>query len=196
MGRKKKALPQQLIKKPIFNGTLEESIAENIEQARELIEERDFEDAMGSNQLFVSNKVIQPLNYFLATKFQSRTAEEYALAFNGFLEIINIINEKMTYTPTVNTFCRYLGISKTRFDEISSLNNETGDVCRQIKDFLAETLMQNMLGNRVGAVQGIFIAKANLGMRDTEAPKLNIVTINNEPQSLDEILENFNKIGH
>lgn len=198
MGKKKKALPMSTNKdlEMMMPCTLEQSTKQNIELAQKLLEVRDFEDAMGSNQLYISNKVIQPLNYFIITKGKQRTADEYAIAFNAFLEIIDMVNEKMTYTPTKNTFCRFLGISKSRFNALMAENNDTGDICRQINDFLEETLMQNMLGNRVGAVQGIFIAKANLGMRDSESQNLNVVNINAEPQTLSDILENFKKTGH
>lgn len=198
MGRKKKELPQSTNRDVIFRPhcTLEKSIENNIDLAQKLIDHHDFEDSMGSNQLYVSMRVIQPLDYFLANKGTHRTAGDYTVAFDGFLQIIDKVNEKMTYTPTLNTFCRFIAMSTERFKKISNENSEEGDVCKQIKDFLAEGLMQNMLGNRVGAVQGIFIAKSTLGMRDNEAPSVNVVNIHNESKSLEEILEDFNKVGH
>ena len=74
-------------------------------------------------------------------------------------------------------------------------NSEVGDVFKQIKDYLSENLMQNMLTGRVKEVSGIFIAKANFGMRDSEPANTNILNINSQPKDIEQILAELENNG-
>ncbi len=200
MARKKTQLPISAscdeFNNMVYPCTLEQSLKENKTMAIRNIEEHDFEDDFGSTQMFVSNRVFQPLNYFKLKKNQNIEVEEYEKAFIVFKELVDKVNEKIIYTPLINTFCGFLGMSVDKFKYYSRENSERGELFRRILDYLGENLMQNMLGNRVGALQGIFIAKANLGMRDSEAPNVNIMNVTAEPRTLTEILEEFKQNGH
>lgn len=199
MGRRKKIMPNSTAidcyekKLPIC--TLEESIEQNKKLANTLLTTHNFAEDMGSTQMFIINQVIQPLNYFKKMYGITKSAEDYERAFECFKDIINQINEHITFTPTVNTFCKFLNISTITFNAYARQNSDIGDVFTRISDYLGDNIMQNMLGRRIDAIPGIFICKANLGMRDSESNNVNIINVNNQTKSLDEILADFKKNG-
>lgn len=199
MSRKKRPipLPAECPKNYLADMTLERSIAESKERAIQCLDEHNFDADMGSTQMFIVNQVIQPMDYFILTKYKRKNVEDYELAFQTFREIIVEINKHIPFTPTLNTLCRFLNMSSDNYGNIVRENGELGELFKTMKDSLADNLMQNMLANRIGAPQGIFIAKANFGMRDDDPANINIVNVNSQrEQSLEEILAEFNKKGY
>lgn len=180
----------------VFPCTLDESINDNKEMALQTINETDFEYYTGNTQMFVSNRVIQPLNYFKAKKGQRIDVEDYEKAYDAFCDIINKVNEKMPFTPIKNTFCRFIGIDTDKYNMYCKENSDRGEFFRKVNDNLGENVLQGMIGNRIAPVTGIFICKSNFGMRDNDGNTVNILNVNSEPKGLQEILEEYKKLGH
>lgn len=177
-----------------------ESTPENRLKALELAKTRaldalydhDFDNDSGSKNLFILDNVLAPIGFFkerIGRKFQ---VEDFVDTWKLFCFLCKEINEKTVFIPTINTFCNFMNISKASFDNILEEKTERGEICRYIRDTLADRLMQGMLENKIAAIPGIFIAKANYGMRDNDQPVTNIV-INEPHQSALEILNEFKK---
>lgn len=180
----------------VFPCTIEESLEANKELALQILEETDLEYYVGNTQMFITNKVIQPLNYFRANKGKRIELDDYIKAYDVFCEIINKVNEKMPFTPIKNTFCRFVSMDTDKFNMFSRENSDRGEFFRRINDNLGENVIQGMIGNRIAPITGIFICKSNFGMKDNEGSNVNIVNVNAQPKGLEEILEEFRKIGH
>lgn len=153
----------------------------------------DFDLEEGSPVAYITAKVTNPLPYFAERKGVSRTALELEKAFETFKDLCIKINEKVVFSPTVNTFCNFIAISPVTFRQMCNENTDRGEVASIIKSYLEDNLMHNILNGKVSTVGGIFVAKANMGMRDNDNQQVNIVNVNAETRTLEEILENFEK---
>lgn len=183
-----------------FRNPLLESTPENRLRALETAKTRaldalydhDFDNDTGSKNLFILDNVLAPIGFFKERIGKKFEVEDFVDTWKLFCFLCKEINEKTIFVPTINTFCNFMNISKVSFDNILEEKTERGEICRYIKDTLADRLMQGMLENKIAAIPGIFIAKANYGMRDNEQPVTNIV-INEPHQSALEILNEFKK---
>lgn len=183
-----------------FRNPLLESTPENRLKALETAKTRaldalydhDFDNDTGSKNLFILDNVLAPIGFFKERIGKKFEVEDFVETWKLFCFLCKEINEKTIFVPTINTFCNFMNISKVSFDNILEEKTERGEICRYIKDTLADRLMQGMLENKIAAIPGIFIAKANYGMRDNEQPVTNIV-INEPHQSALEILNEFKK---
>ncbi len=183
-----------------FRNPLLESTPENrlraLETAKtkalQALYDHDFDNDTGSKNLFILDNVLAPIGFFKERIGKKFEVEDFVDTWKLFCFLCKEINEKTIFVPTINTFCNFMNISKVSFDNILEEKTERGEICRYIKDTLADRLMQGMLENKIAAIPGIFIAKANYGMRDNEQPVTNIV-INEPHQSALEILNEFKK---
>jgi hypothetical protein len=162
------------------------------DNALRVLEEHDFDEELGSKNLFILDNVLCPIGFFRDRIQRKFEIEDFIDVWQLFCYICREINKKTVFTPTVNTFCNFMNISSATFNSILLEKSERGEMCRFIKDTLADRLMQAMLEEKVPAIPSIFIAKANFGMRDNDAPVTNIV-VQEQHMSAQEILNEFKK---
>lgn len=171
--------------------TMREHVQAAKESAIKLIQDHDFDSSIGSGAAYISNNVILPPEYFVSRQGVARTAEELAEAYNAFNEICNEANKYTVFAPTINTFCAFCCITTNTLKEIANERNERGKVATMILERLSDRLMQNIMSGKIQTIGGIFVAKANFGMRDNENTNINIVNVQNTPTSVDDILKEF-----
>lgn len=195
MARKKKKVEIVDLDRALMDKSVYESIKNDAPRVDKAIADFDWDDLVKSPHLYVSNTIIKPLKYFVDHCKEDLNVNDYIKAYESFIELVQKVNEHCLYTPTLTGFCKYIYMSTYKFNALCMENSEVGDVFKQIKDYLSENLMQNMLTGRVKEVSGIFIAKANYGMRDSEPTNTNILTINTQTKSIDQILEELENNG-
>lgn len=163
------------------------------QKAASSLQNVDFDMLNGSVATFITTNIIKPLPYFEERRGERRTANELKMAFKGFKILVSYINEKCVYTPTLNTFCMYICCSTKTFKSMTYEESERGEIANEIKECIEETLLQNMLSGKTHPITSMFVAKANMGMRDNDNANVNILNVNGNSRSVDEILAEFNK---
>ena len=168
-------------------------INESNNEAAKTLQNVDFDTINGSAATYITTNIIRPLKYFEERRGERRTAEELKIAFQGFKILVSHINESCVYTPTLNTFCMYICCSTKTFRSMTYEESERGEIANEIKECIEESLLQNMLAGKTHPITSMFVAKANLGLRDNDNNNVNILNINGNSRSVDDILAEFNK---
>lgn len=186
----KKKLPMPTGGTDIITRDISLSIIENT--AVKAIKDHDFDSDMGSGNLFILDTVFRPITFFKDRLQRKLEIDDILAVWDLFLKLCREVNKYKSFSPTINTFCNFLNISRDTFTAICNENTDRGELCRFIKDTLADRFMQLMLDNKLPQIPAIFVAKANFGMRDSDAPVTNIV-MHEERMTVAEILEDFKK---
>lgn len=164
-------------------------IVETKRQAMKLIKSTSFSKEFASSAMFITDEILKPIECY---KNQGKKIELWDLVncYDLFVELCKEINKKRVFSPTINTFCHFIGITSTRFTFMTKEESERGEFCRYIKDHISEIFMQNMLDEKIPQIPSIFIAKANLDLRDNEPPVTNIV-INQDHKTFEQIIQEY-----
>ena len=186
LATKANALPKDFNKFEVCLKEYEENTLEEIDNF-------DFESFEGNLAVYISNNFFPTCEYLKERKQQELTQEDYEIGFNYFYNILKRINEKTVYNATTYTFAQFMGIAELTLKRHADQNNGRGNTVRIILDKLKENHIQTMQGDRINPVTGIFLAKAVHGLRDTEAPNLNILNINSSAKSVDDIMLEYSK---
>lgn len=170
--------------------TLQKELTAYKAKAIEEIQEFDFDTCVGAGGTYLINKILVPCEYMLIRQAQNRVliAEELAYNFDTFIELCIEANKYTVFVPTINTFCSFCGISTSTLKSIANENNERGNIATMIIEKLGDGIMQNIISGKIHPIGGIFVAKANFGMRDNDAPQTAILNISNSTQSIDDIM--------
>lgn len=166
-------------------------LAKTKKQAIELIRETNFFKDYASSTMLITDEILKPLDCF---RNQKKTALDLWDLVNGyelFIELCKEINKKRVFSPTVNTFCHFMGLTNKRFSVMLREENERGEFCRYVKDHISEIFMQNMLTEKIPQIPSIFIAKANLDMHENDPSVANQIIINNEHKSFEQIIKDY-----
>jgi hypothetical protein len=174
------------------SNTIEESIENNLARLKSNLNGFDVDDfPRGSISQKIVN-LIEPLDYFLERKESKteRTENDIALCLLHLKKLGMVINEFTKFTPTKNTFCTLLATSTAVFSLWLNENNTKGMECQLVMDYLQEGIMQGMANGDIAPIQGTFICKANLGMKENEQPN-QVINILNTNKSTEEIMEEW-----
>lgn len=152
----------------------------------------DFTKAEGSVNLYVIDHILKPIGFFKERITKKIEVEDIIPVWELFIDLCKEINKRQAFTPTIFTFCNFLNVSSRTFNAIKEENTERGELCRYISDSLSDRIMQLLLENKIPQIPGIFVAKANFGMRDNDQPVTNVI-INDAPNSIDDIIKMYKK---
>ena len=172
---------------------LAENLAEEKQKALVALREYDFDTSIGSGAAYITNSILVPCLYFSKRQGCPRTAAELAIAFNNFQEICAEANKYTVFVPTLNTFAAYCNITTKTLKNIANENNDRGNIASMIIEKLSDGIMQNIMTDKIHPIGGIFVAKANFGMRDNDPPQMAVVNVSAGNMSIDEIMADFNK---
>lgn len=194
--KRKKMMPavgQKLV--PYDNASQE--MSEREEQAVALIREELFAENNYSNlQQVISQTLFAPLRFYSTmTNKYNRTASDLQETFDCFKRILREVQKSCAYTPTLCTFLQFANMTDITFRNYLEMKNEMGDVAHSIKNFLSEQTIQGVWGGTTKEISGIFTMKAMYGFRENEQPQTNIININSQERSVEDILSEFNKIS-
>lgn len=179
---------------PYANVTEELALRE--EKALALLREDLVSEGYSNVQQMVSQELFAPLEHFAYrdTKL-ARNAEDMQNIFDTFRKILREVNKVCAYTPTLCTFLQFANISNLTFNAYLEMKDELGDVTNSIKNFLSEQTIQGVWGGTTKEISGIFAMKSMYGFRENEQPQTNIININSQERSVEDILSEFNKIS-
>ena len=115
------------------------------------------------------------------------TSEELEVLFDSYTKIIEMINEKQTYPPTIKNFCSYIGISTNTYNEwLGSTDSARKDIMQRIDDYISDMALSLAQIRKVDTIATMFRAKTEHKMVEAQAPT---VIRHEESVSLDEIKE-------
>jgi hypothetical protein len=147
----------------------------------------------GSLSQFIVN-LIETLPYFAERRDKCREMDykDFAKGYEYYLKVAMLINEKTKYIPTLPDYCKFVGLTVKKFNLKMQFKNELGDVFDMINNDLQGRTIQSIMLDDINNISGIFVAKATLGMRDTEQQVTNI-NILNTTRSIDDIMSDLEK---
>ena len=110
------------------------------------------------------------------------TPQELKIGFDLYLDMINKINEIKPFPPTVESFCNFMGISKTTYDNYL-VDFERKDIMSFIHSYLLGVLATGGLTGEMREISSIFIQK-HMGKTEQTQP---IVVEHKKVTNIDEI---------
>lgn len=110
------------------------------------------------------------------------TPQELKIGFDLYLDMINKINEIKPFPPTVESFCNFMGISKTTYDNYL-VDFERKDIMSFIHSYLLGVLATGGLTGEMREISSIFIQK-HMGKTEQTQP---IVVEHKKVANIDEI---------
>lgn len=165
----------------------------NKKKSLKLIANTDFENDFLNPETFICTEVLTPCK--ISDIFGSngyKPKEVIEKAYDAFKQMIVEINKKTIYVPTLNSFCQFIGTTRTHFMSMCNEVNERGDLCCFIKQSFEEMLLQSAMTNRVEKLTAMFTLKSIYQLRDSDAPQVNIMNVSTD-RSVDDILSDLNK---
>ena len=170
--RNKKNVQHQELVKEIQEST-KKTLLSNIyikaeEVSKELEKVLDDTSGLTSAQIFnlITNRCVSPVD--IITK-KTYTAEELAIAFQLYKEMIAKINEKVTFPPNKLTFCQLLGISSATYNNYKE-DPEKADVMQIIDDYILGNILTSAQVGQLEKITSIFAAKAQHGLVEATTP--------------------------
>lgn len=122
---------------------------------------------VNSNQIM--SLIAKKSMYEIATgSNNSYSSQEIVIAFNLYLEMINKINEIKSFSPTVESFCVFLGISTTTYENYR-VDPERKEIMDFIHSYLLGSLSSSALNGEVKEISAIYIQKT-MGKVEQQAP--------------------------
>lgn len=174
--------------------TIGEELALVVEKADVALQNPDLEMSTTNTAQKISSEVFAPLQFYSVRQNKNaRNADELREVYQLFCALVVKVQEKVAFTPTLCTFLRFANMSYVTFNHYMNQNSELGDVAQEIKNYLSEQTLQGIFGGTTKEISGIFTMKALYGFRENDQPNTQIVNINTQSRSVDEILAEFNK---
>lgn len=97
-----------------------------------------------------------------------------------YWDCVDIANESILYIPTLYQLCGLMGISTSTFVNYKSNSNEdVREAVKMVFDRFVDFYTVKGLTSELNTIMAIFTMKAQYGMRDNDAPQVNITNVNN-----------------
>lgn len=172
----------------------EESARKFLAKAQVIADETDFSNIRSNKSLWIENKVIEPLQYFVEQKAHQHTYTEDDLAnvLDVVIRLCNIFGDKVRYQPTIYTYCRLLNVSTRAFYGWTVENDDRGTQARVVQDYFRSILTQGLMANDINPAAGAFVGKATLQMKESDTQQLNINVFNGD-LSVEDIMQDYAK---
>lgn len=169
-------------------------LKESVENAKNAIDNYDFDDGIGSGSAHIACDIIKTPLYYQLRKLCPLKAVDLDEGYKAFNDICEYANQKTVFAPTLNTFCRFMNIATSTLKSIAQENNERGAIATMIIEHLGDRLMQNMLSGTTSPIPSMFVAKSNFNMKENDNATINILNVNDTPRDIDDILKEFKSI--
>lgn len=112
----------------------------------------------------------------------SYSSQEILAGFNLYLEMIEKINEYKTFPPTIESFCNFIGISVSCFNNCL-VDPDRKDAMEYIKSYLTGALASGSLVGELKEISSIYIQKT-MGKVEQQTP---VVIEHRKEADVDEI---------
>lgn len=114
---------------------------------------------------------------------KSFTASELLIGLELYRQAIAIINEKVTYPPSIYTFCSFMGISTATYTSYRA-DSERAEAIKMIDDYIAGIQFTSAQLGKIKEVITIFGLKSIHGLYEAQAP---VQVKSNDKTDIDEI---------
>lgn len=128
----------------------------------------------GINAIMIQRALFEPL-YEPSKSVRVYSAAEILIALEYYSTMIEKVNEKTTFPPQLEQFCRLLGISTNNFktNYLNSNDDEKRNAAQQVVDFISMVLSYAGMTRQIDNTAQIFVQKSGLGRKDNEQPAIN-----------------------
>lgn len=108
------------------------------------------------------------------------SADQLALAYDFYRDCSLKLNQTGLYIPKKQDYCRLLGISTDRFEEMKNTSSDENvrEVCKQVEDYCVAILADAALNERVEKVYAMFHQKSSNKQRDNDPVQNNTFIAN------------------
>ena len=114
---------------------------------------------------------------------KSFTSSELLIGLELYRQAIAIINEKITYPPSIYTFCSFMGISTATYTSYRA-DSERTEAIKMIDDYIAGIQFTSAQLGKIKEVITIFGLKSIHGLYEAQAP---VQVKSNDKTDIDEI---------
>ena len=120
------------------------------------------------------------------------TTDELLFAFQHFQGLVNRINEKVQFVPTINVFCGYLGVSTSTYKSwLSSSDLDRRELMQIIDDYLADVALSLAQSRKLDGLVTMYRTKSQHNIVEANAP---LIIEHRKGADLDEITERLKMI--
>lgn len=120
------------------------------------------------------------------------TTDEILFAFQAFQGLVNRINEKVLFVPTINVFCGYLGVSTTTYKSwLASGDEDRRELMQIIDDYLADVALSLAQNRKIDGLVTMYRTKSQHNIVEANAP---LIIEHRKGADLDEITERLKMI--
>lgn len=174
---------------------VEECLVNILEKVQYEIKQPRKQKSSASTAQWIKHSFLKTIPCFADTRIREYTVDTLHICFSVFKEIIRLINEEHKYYPTTADFCTFIGCTTVSFNAWARGTGEKSTLINKVLDYLRGGIMQGMLHNEVFGMNGMFIGKADLGMREGDN-QVNILNATFTETSIEDILKEYqaNKI--
>lgn len=118
-------------------------------------------------ELIIANR---SLNDVMTSTIQRQyTPEELMIGLELYRQVIAKINEKITYPPSVYTFCSFMNMSSTTYKGYKT-DPDRAEVMQMIDDYIAGTQFTSAQLGKLKEITTIFGLKSVHGFYEAQAP--------------------------
>ena len=146
----------------------------NQKQDKEKIQHRELAkkmlDEASKDLIPTMRKKVEEINDIVVSSLQRQyTPEELMIGLELYRQIIAKINEKMTYPPSVYTFCSFMNMSSTTYKNYKT-DPDKAEVMQMIDDYIAGTQLTSAQLGKLKEITTIFGLKSIHGFYEAQAP--------------------------
>ena len=114
---------------------------------------------------------------------KSFTPEELMIGLEMYRQVIAKVNEKVVYPPSIFTFCSFIGITSTTYNNYKS-DPDRAEVIQMIEDYISGIQFTSAQIGKIKEITTIFGMKAIHGFYENPAP---VIIKNDIKLDIDEI---------
>ena len=167
-----KVLDKEIAEK-VFKATKEQllpSIREKAEEVSKYVEKVLAEkDEKGLTASQISSLFIKRSVNDIAIGKISYTAQELAIAFNIYVDMIQAINKKCKFPPSKASFCQLLGITTQTYNNYLQDIDKT-DIMNYIDNYISDIQLTSAQMGELQAIPVMFGLKSQHGFVEASAP--------------------------
>ena len=132
-------------------------------------------------ELIIGNRILYEIAS--GTIQKSFTPEELMIGLEMYRQVIAKVNEKVVYPPSIFTFCSFIGITSTTYNNYKS-DPDRAEVIQMIEDYISGIQFTSAQIGKIKEITTIFGMKAIHGFYENPAP---VIIKNDIKLDIDEI---------
>ncbi len=121
------------------------------------------------------------------------TNDELFIAFDEYKKVMLLINQKVRYTPSIQSFCSFIGISTQMYKNyLNDTDDERRNIMQMIDDYITGSILGASQRREIDSSTSMFVVKAQHGI--VEQPQRMEIAITKANFDIDDIMSDIEKI--